>query len=332
MKRLFRLTLPVSVCSTFLLLTFSGCNKETMEVDVQFVEATASRTFTTPITEISFGYSSDGMLVTSNRKKIYETGNYGTTWALCTTFTATSCFVDQVRYTNTGTLPYFIYHPSSGGLAQMYTSIIGNCSYNDQIISSGNTIVHSFYNSSSGYAYIKLPSNNYGLAQTTDFGQTYTYLYPSPVIGPFMQFTSSTTGYAITDQDNFSRTTNGGLTWTATFGTVKECTKVTPNGLCFLIGDDEKIRKSTDFGLTWTICLSDPGGNNYEAIACSDNGLVVVAAQGQLLCSRDFGATWKYLKFGTSSITLTRLLILSDGSVIGINGKTVSKYIIPETL
>jgi photosystem II stability/assembly factor-like uncharacterized protein len=332
MNRILFLPRPLGICGMIIVLLFSGCNKEVTETDARLLQAGASSTFSSDITEIAFGYSGAGMLVTGNRRKVYKTSNYGVTWAVCTTFTTSSSFIDQLRYTNTGTLPYFVYHSYTSANAQLFTNITGGNTWYDQITSNGTIICHSFYNSSSGYAYIKLPSFSYALAQTTDFGDSYTYVCPAPVIGPFLQFTSATRGYAITDQNDFSFTDNGGLSWTATHPSCKYCTKVSPNGTCFLIGLDEKIYKSTDFGESWNLCFDDPGGNYYTTIDHSDNGLVVVSAMGQLLCSRDAGTTWKYLQFEDPSLTLSKILVLGDGSVIGTSAGTVSKYIIPETL
>lgn len=325
----------ISIPASFFILTIVsliGCNKQELETGVEFVQGTSSTVFSSTVTEITFGNSGRGYLISGNRKKIYKTTDYGVTWAICTTFTGSSAFVDHLRYTNNGGVPFLVYHPSTSGNAQLFCNTSGGNTWLDQIVSSGSAIYPGFYLSSSGYAYIKLPTYNYCLAQTTNFGDSYNYIAPAPAIGSLFQFTSVTQGCAITTNDDFIITNDGGLNWTTTHSNCYRCTKISPGGVCFMIGWDYKIYKSTDFGATWNVCFSDPAGDYYTAVDYKDSGLVVIAAQGHLLCSRDAGVTWKYLKFESESTLLSNVLILADGSVIGTAGNTVSTYTIPDPL
>jgi photosystem II stability/assembly factor-like uncharacterized protein len=127
----------------------------------------------------------------------------------------------------------------------VYVDASGSTSYLTSLGGYGNTICASWQNGS--------------CVRSSDAGATWTVIpssFPSGSLVNGIEFLNSTTGFAAGSAGTFSRTTDGGLTWTSLGTTQVDWSyfqvKVVSATEIYVVGDPTYLYRSSDMGNTWT--------------------------------------------------------------------------------
>lgn len=287
MSTLFK---PLVVLSIVIAAFISSCTREVVEPDIQLLRGQVTYTHPFGISYLSFCDSMNGMVHTLTGY-LLKTTDGGRSWD---TTNAPAMIRDGLILVSPSVV--FSYNENehssfsrSLNAGQTWTSYAPFDDY----------LELSFYSPTEGVAFAR-PYGTFvqnGIMKTTDGGVTWSFQGTDTGLKNQMVFTDALRGYGINGNDQFVRTVNGGQNWTIEQNNCRYFSRISASGTCFLITDDNIIFKSTDFGANWVSCFSDPAGNWFSQVDFNDEGLVVVAAaEGALLISRDFGATWKYMQ------------------------------------
>ncbi len=128
---------------------------------------------------------------------------------------------------------------------------------------------------------------NGGIYRTTNNGQTWTQvLDQGNIIINDLWFVNDLIGFAVGEDGNSHRTTDGGLTWSAMGGS---------GGHTIFFTDEEygwtRIGRTTDGGDTWELMGGTPQTTTSIFFTGRDTGYAV-ATSGQVVRSLDGGVTW----------------------------------------
>jgi photosystem II stability/assembly factor-like uncharacterized protein len=229
-----------------------------------------------------------------------------------------------------------ILHTTDGGMSWgLVTSVpfsgdwyaVGGSSANDVfIVSTAGTAIHSADGgaswtnvstpSRSAMAILGFPSGDVyilgaaELAHTIDGGITWDTITP-PTGGDMMSAvwgSSASELYVAGASGLILRTSNGGMTWTATIGPSTFLNGVggTSNGSdVYIVGDSNCVLHSSDHGATWTLQTSPLSAiTGFMAVtAPSADDVIAVGATGTAMlaaiASNDSGVTWTQANVGT---------------------------------
>jgi photosystem II stability/assembly factor-like uncharacterized protein len=141
----------------------------------------------------------------------------------------------------------------------------------------------------------------------------------------FVDFISSTTGYASGVNGTIIRTTDGGNTWSLlTTGTKNDLNhfQFLNSNMAFAVGTNGTILKTTDGGITWSILNSGTISNLTSVHFPSSNIGYATASDGTIIKTADAGNTWTLLNSGTTE-TLKTVFFTSPTHGIAAGGSTI---------